>query len=564
MQPRPAPHSMRIFVSYRRTSGLYAEAVMKGLAATFPGAYIYFDTTAGVPGEDFALRIRREILLADLVLVVVAPNLFTGHVGEGKVDHVVDEIESALSLGVPILPVLERSEHFPSVDSVPLRIEPFARINAAVHPRLDDQKLDAKQLAISVVAALPKFRMGAQRDWPQAVAQTAAALIQRPSRFASAGSTTRLRAFTHGLLLLLATVAFTALIGAAVENQALISIVGVAVESSILLAGLSTAFVLMSSICWLVLHCRPQLAAVFLGTCTALFAIWVLFVGQTLLDVVAIKVSGLELATVREVVRMSDLSYAGFTLQLFNAMTPGGLLILVVARVLLVVAVAFYVRDYLRFQCVLHMASKSMARKWRFGFLTLAGLSTLLLAAFPSQAAESPFLCTPNAKELGRNNLCLSFQHRSQDPNHPGNVEVKVYGSLTHTFKDLVLNIRAIEVLSDNKRVGGLIRVNRIDVVFAPFVPPAGVGTGTDVVYRWRHKAVSNGTAPIDMRLTGESSQKVELDQAITLTLPTNYDQGKKRLYFHLLMDVSLPKGGFTSAGWPAYCVYESGSCLSN
>lgn len=121
----------RIFISYRRADAeADAGRLYSDLAAEFGAENLFKDVDDLPLGVNVEEHIRAAIRDSSQLLVVVGPNwdaerLYT------EVDWVRFEIEAALDLNVPILPIRVRRAEIPPPSAVPESVRPFCRINAA-------------------------------------------------------------------------------------------------------------------------------------------------------------------------------------------------------------------------------------------------------------------------------------------------------------------------------------------------------------------------------------------------------------------------------------------------
>ena len=138
--PVPKPRGSKVFISYRRDDTRHvAGRVYDWLTRELPEKEIFFDVDTIPIGVDFKTNISDALSSSAVMLVLVGekwlnPNwrrsrrLFGS---KPKQDFVQVEIESALQLGVPIVPLLVDDVSMPSVDSLPSSIAEFASVNAA-------------------------------------------------------------------------------------------------------------------------------------------------------------------------------------------------------------------------------------------------------------------------------------------------------------------------------------------------------------------------------------------------------------------------------------------------
>lgn len=126
-----------IFVSYRRADAQgWAGRLSADLAAAFGDVARFFDLNSIPPGADFRLEIERSLAAAAGVLVLIGPRWLDlrGDDGvrrlEDPDDVVAAEVEQALALPVPVLPVLLGGATMPPAAALPERLRPLARRNA--------------------------------------------------------------------------------------------------------------------------------------------------------------------------------------------------------------------------------------------------------------------------------------------------------------------------------------------------------------------------------------------------------------------------------------------------
>jgi len=139
-RPVPKPRGSKVFISYRRDDTRDAAGrVYDWLVSKLPEKEIFFDVDTIPFGVDFKKSISDALSGSAVELVLVGekwlnPNwrrsrwLFGS---KPKEDFVQVEIESALELGVPIVPLLVDDVSMPGVDSLPNSIAEFASVNAA-------------------------------------------------------------------------------------------------------------------------------------------------------------------------------------------------------------------------------------------------------------------------------------------------------------------------------------------------------------------------------------------------------------------------------------------------
>ncbi len=99
----------RIFISYRRTDRPdTVKLIDERLRKELPRWEIFYDHKSIPPGEAFPERLRREVMSADVVLVIIGPNWLTSLLERkllANVDHVREEVRLALESGHTVIPV---------------------------------------------------------------------------------------------------------------------------------------------------------------------------------------------------------------------------------------------------------------------------------------------------------------------------------------------------------------------------------------------------------------------------------------------------------------------------
>lgn len=125
----------RIFVSYRRAdfgghANLIVDRIREHLAAHYGSRGIFVDTHSIPAGADFEAEITASISTASAVIAVIGPNWCDEILKRrGRTDHVVVELKSALSLGVPIVPLLAEGVLMPPPEILAGAISQFSRLN---------------------------------------------------------------------------------------------------------------------------------------------------------------------------------------------------------------------------------------------------------------------------------------------------------------------------------------------------------------------------------------------------------------------------------------------------
>ena len=123
---------MKLFVSYRRDdTGGRAGRLVDALVARFGARNVFQDVNAVAPGYDFRAQVEAAIASSDAVLIVIGRGwLGIGDAGGGRRiddedDFVRLEVSTALSSGIPVVPVLVDRAGLPSPDELPEDMSPM-------------------------------------------------------------------------------------------------------------------------------------------------------------------------------------------------------------------------------------------------------------------------------------------------------------------------------------------------------------------------------------------------------------------------------------------------------
>lgn len=126
--------AVSVFISYRRNDcGWAANALSDALAIEFGRDNVFLDVFDIASGEDFADAITSSLRKCDVVLAIIGPNWLEGlnlRAANG-VDWVAHEIGRAISLKIPVLPVLTDRASMPTVSQLPDALGSLATVNAA-------------------------------------------------------------------------------------------------------------------------------------------------------------------------------------------------------------------------------------------------------------------------------------------------------------------------------------------------------------------------------------------------------------------------------------------------
>ena len=127
----------KVIISYRRSdSDVFAGRVRDRIAGSFGENSVFIDVDNIPFGTDFRDHIQKALAKADAVLVVVGPKwLGISKGGQSRITNDTDpvriEVETALSKGIPTIPILVGKTDMPRPEQLPESIRSFAFINAA-------------------------------------------------------------------------------------------------------------------------------------------------------------------------------------------------------------------------------------------------------------------------------------------------------------------------------------------------------------------------------------------------------------------------------------------------
>lgn len=118
--------NLNIFISYRRTdAAAIAGRIYDRLCGSFPSAGIFLDVEKISIGSDFASHINKHLAESDVALVVIGLNWLGDssavyanrlHVPD---DFVRIELEVAIKMNVPLIPILVDGARMPRVEELP-------------------------------------------------------------------------------------------------------------------------------------------------------------------------------------------------------------------------------------------------------------------------------------------------------------------------------------------------------------------------------------------------------------------------------------------------------------
>lgn len=127
----------KIFISYRRLdSDVFAGRVRDRIAGRFGEDSVFIDVDNIPFGKDFRVHIQEALAEADAVLIIVGPRwLGATKANQNRImddnDAVRIELETALSKGIPTIPLLVGQTKMPKQEQLPESLKSIAFVNAA-------------------------------------------------------------------------------------------------------------------------------------------------------------------------------------------------------------------------------------------------------------------------------------------------------------------------------------------------------------------------------------------------------------------------------------------------
>jgi TIR domain/Pentapeptide repeats (8 copies) len=147
----------KVFISYRRADSVAsAGRLYDRLTVALGKDSIVMDVSSIPLGVDFAAYMRQLIAQTSVMLVLIGPRWLeiSDPSGQRRVDDPSDpirlEIETALHLGIAIIPVLVDGARLPRADSLPASLQPLTQRNALAVRYDPDFDADVRRLISSI------------------------------------------------------------------------------------------------------------------------------------------------------------------------------------------------------------------------------------------------------------------------------------------------------------------------------------------------------------------------------------------------------------------------------
>lgn len=147
------PAADSIFISYRRSDSQDITGRIYEYLASHFGADVVFRDVYSIPlGEDYRTHLREKAKNCQAVVAVIGPNWVSAEdkAGNRRLDDPSDwvriEVETTLSRGIPVIPLLVNGARVPKEDELPGGLGPLAHRNAALARPDPDFEHDMERL----------------------------------------------------------------------------------------------------------------------------------------------------------------------------------------------------------------------------------------------------------------------------------------------------------------------------------------------------------------------------------------------------------------------------------
>lgn len=177
--PPPVRASARaepmIFLSYRRDDSEHITGRIRDRLSTHFGDHAIFRDVDSIPaGMDFVRKVEETIRAARILVAIIGPHWAdaTDRQGRRRLEQIEDpvrfELETAVAVGLPLVPVLVNNARMPEREALPESLAGLPTINAVIIPPEPYFAEGVKRLASSIEALIA----------PQPTAQLASARRQ--------------------------------------------------------------------------------------------------------------------------------------------------------------------------------------------------------------------------------------------------------------------------------------------------------------------------------------------------------------------------------------------------
>ena len=147
---------MAVFVNYRRDdSEAITGRIDDHLRTAFGNTDVYRDIDSIPPGVDFVKHLQISLQQCDVCVAILGARWLSPRL-EDQDDFVRLELETALSRGIPLIPVLVEGAHLPSAERLPTTLLPLLRRQAVRIDSGADFHVHVRRLVQAIKSAREK------------------------------------------------------------------------------------------------------------------------------------------------------------------------------------------------------------------------------------------------------------------------------------------------------------------------------------------------------------------------------------------------------------------------
>jgi hypothetical protein len=169
----------KIFVSYRRDdSASSAARIRDRLARVFGEANVFMDVDQILPGQRFEEELDKAVTQCDVLLAVIGPRwleLLSARQYTEDRDFVCEEISTALTYGIVVIPVLVEKAALPTKNKLPEDIR-----GLLLHQK---HEVTHERFGRDVEDLITAIRVGRKALWASRRERTNEMLGRRPNHF---------------------------------------------------------------------------------------------------------------------------------------------------------------------------------------------------------------------------------------------------------------------------------------------------------------------------------------------------------------------------------------------
>ena len=150
-----------IFLSYRREDSEHITGRIRDRLSTHFGDHAIFRDVDSIPaGTDFVRKVEETIKAARILVAIIGPHWAdaTDRQGRRRLEQIEDpvrfELETAVAVGLPLVPVLVNNARMPEREALPESLAALPTINAVIIPPEPYFAEGVKRLASSIEALI--------------------------------------------------------------------------------------------------------------------------------------------------------------------------------------------------------------------------------------------------------------------------------------------------------------------------------------------------------------------------------------------------------------------------